>query len=77
MERGPSPRSLKDCSFEEFRKSVLAAVAFSSGSECSGTCIDGNTRVIDSTGSSDGSEGSTTRLDSSDGSTTRIESDNE
>ena len=77
MERGPSPRSLKDCSLEEFRKSVLAAVAFSSGSECSGTCIDGNTRLIDSTGSSDGSEGSTTRLDSSDGSTTRIESDNE
>ena len=73
MECGPSPRSLKDCSLEEFRKSVLAAVAFSLGSECSGTCMDGNARVIESTGSS---EGSTTRLDSSDVST-RIESNNE
>ena len=74
MECGQSPRSLKDCSLEEFRKSVLAAVAFSSGSECSGECSNGNSQIRDATFSSDGS---TTRLDSNDGSTTRIESGNE
>ena len=69
----------KDCSLDEFRQTVLAAVAFSSSSECSGDsgesgeCRDMRDRGDNDSGSlTVNSEGSTTRLESNDGSTTGI-----
>ena len=77
MESEPSKD--KDCSLDEFMKTVLDAVALSCSSEYSGDCgesgecRDMRDREDTDTGSlTVNSEGSTTRLESNDGSTTRI-----
>ena len=77
MESEPSKD--KDCSLDEFMKTVLDAVALSCSSEYSGDCgesgecRDMRDREDTYTGSlTVNSEGSTTRLESNDGSTTRI-----
>ena len=77
MECGPSKS--KDCSLDEFLKTVLVdAVALSSSSECSGESSDESTRSttesIDASTTRIDSDGSTTRIDSKDGNMVRLES---